>query len=705
MNRRQMLATSAAVAAVATLDAQALPPTASPLMAVWTGPRGGLPAFDKIRVQDFKPAMETAMDLGRQDIARIAANPSAPTFANTIVAMEDAGRYFGRVLSFFGIYTSTMNDDAMQAVEAEMSPKIAGYFDEITQNGPLFQRIKAIYDTRETSGLNAEQKRLADVYYRNFARQGAALDGAKKTRLAAINQELAGLYTKFSQNQQNDESEIVFWLDSEADLAGLSPQQITAAAALAKTKGRDGKWAIANTRSAAEPFLTYSTRRDLREKVYRMWMFRGDNPGERDNKKVIPQILALRGEKAKLLGHATHAHWITDNGMAKTPDAAMALMLKLWKPAVARVGQEVADMQKIVDAENGGFKIDVWDYRFYAEKVRKAKYDFDENEVKPYLVMENLRDGMFWVAQQLFGMTFKPIQNVPVYHPDVAVWEVTRRGQRVGLWYFDPYARPGKNSGAWMNEYRTQERFKSTITPIVSNNCNYVKGEAGKPTLISWDDAETMFHEFGHALHGLSSNVTYPSLAGTNVARDYVEFPSQILEYWVSTPEVLNQFARHYETGEAMPQALLDKINKAKTFNQGFKTVEFMASALYDMRIHLETNHPIDPAQFEKSVLTELGLPKEIVMRHRPTAFGHIFSGDGYSAGYYSYLWADTLTADAWEAFQENGGAYSKVMAKKLNDNIFSVGNTIDPADAFRSFRGRNVNVDALMRDRGFPVV
>jgi peptidyl-dipeptidase Dcp len=704
MNRRQMLAASAAAVAITSLDAQALPPTAAPILAPWTGPHGGLPRFDQIRVADFKPAMDTAMNLGRQEIAAIAANPSPPTFANTIAAMEGAGRNLGRVLNFFGIYTSTLNDEAMQAVEAEMSPKIAGYFDEITQNGPLFQRIKAVYDTRETSGLNAEQKRLADVYYRNFARQGAALDGAKKTRLAAINQELAGYYTKFSQNQQNDEAEIVFWLDSAEDLAGLSPQQISGAAALAKAKGREGKWAIANTRSAAEPFITYSTRRDLREKVYRMWMGRGDNAGERDNKKVIPEILKLRGEKAKLLGHPTHAHWITDNGMAKSPDAAMALMLKLWKPAVARVAQEVADMQKIADAEGAGIKIDVWDYRFYAEKVRKAKYDFDENEVKPYLVMENLRDGMFWVADQLFGMKFKPIANVPVYHPDVAVWEVIRAGKRVGLWYFDPYARPGKNSGAWMNEYRTQERFKTNITPIVSNNCNYVKGDAGKPTLISWDDAETLFHEFGHALHGLSSNVTYPSLAGTNVARDYVEFPSQILEYWVATPEVLNKFARHFETGAPMPAALLEKINKAKTFNQGFKTVEFMASALYDMRIHLETNHPIDPALFEKTVLTELGLPKEIVMRHRPTAFGHIFSGDGYSAGYYSYLWADTLTADAWEAFQENGGAYSKVMAKKLNDNIFSVGNTIDPADAFRKFRGRDVNVDALMRDRGFPV-
>jgi peptidyl-dipeptidase Dcp len=702
MNRRHILAASAATIAVTALDARALPPTEAPMLKAWGGPFGGVPPFDKIKTSDFVPAMGTAMDVGRAEIKRIAENKAAPTFANMIAAMEDAGRHFGRTLSFFGIYTSTMNDEAMQKVEGEMSPKIAGYFDEITQNGALYQRVKAVYDARGTSRLTAEQKRLVDVYHRNFVRQGAALDESKKKRLGEINQELAGLYTKFSQNQQNDEGEYVLWLDSQADLAGLSEGQKAAAAALAKAKGSEGKWAIANTRSAAEPFLTYSTRRDLREKCYRMWMFRGDNPGARDNKVVIPKILALRTEKANLLGFATHAHWITDAGMAKKPDAAMGLMLKLWEPAKKRVREEVADMQAIADAEGAGHKIDVWDYRFYAEKVRKAKYDFDENEVKPYLQMEKLVEGMFWVAGELFGFQFKPIQGVPVYHPDVRVYEVTRGGRRVGLYYFDPYAREGKNSGAWMNEYRTQERFKKTITPIVSNNCNYVRGEEGVPVLISWDDAETLFHEFGHALHGLNSNVTYPSLAGTNVARDYVEFPSQILEYWVATPEVLNRFCTHYKTGQPIPQALVDKINKAKTFNQGFKTVEFMASALYDMRIHLETNHPIDPAKFERDVLTELGLPKEIVMRHRPTAFGHIFSGDGYSAGYYSYLWADTLTADAWTAFEENGGAYSKRMAKKLHDDIFSVGNTIDPADAFRRFRGRDVNVDALLRDRGF---
>jgi peptidyl-dipeptidase Dcp len=703
MTRREMLAVGAAAATLTAIEpALALPPTAQPMLAPWTGPYGGLAPFDKIKTSDFIPAFNTAMEEGRAEIAKIASDPRPATFANTIAAMEDSGRHFGRALSFYGIYTSTMNDDAMQKVEEEMSPKIAAYFDEVTQNGPLFQRIKTVYETRNTARLNAEQKRLAEVYYKNFARQGAALDETKKKRLGEINQQLAALYTKFSQNQQNDEGEYVLWLESQADLAGLSESQIAAAAALAKAKGRDGKWAIANTRSAAEPFLTYSTRRDLREKCYRMWMFRGDNPGERDNKKVIPEILKLRTEKANLLGFPTHAHWIVDNGMAKKPEATMDLMLKLWEPAKKRVAEEVADMQKIVDAEGGGFKIDIWDYRFYAEKVRKVKYDFDESEVKPYLVMENMRDAMFWMAQQLFGMTFKPISGVPVYHPDVAVWEVVRGGRRIGLYYFDPYAREGKNSGAWMNEYRTQERFKRPITPIVSNNCNYVRGVGGEPTLISWDDAETLFHEFGHALHGLSSNVTYPTLAGTNVARDYVEFPSQVLEYWVSTPEVLNKFARHYKTGEPMPQALLEKINRAKTFNQGFKTVEFMASALYDMRIHLETKHPIDPAKFERDVLNELGLPKEIVMRHRPTAFGHIFSGDGYSAGYYSYLWADTLTADAWEAFLENGGPYNKAMAKKLVDNIFSVGNTIDPAEAYRRFRGRDPDVAALLRDRGF---
>jgi peptidyl-dipeptidase Dcp len=453
-----------------------------------------------------------------------------------------------------------------------------------------------------------------------------------------------------------------------------------------------------------EPFLTYADRRDLREKAFRMWTSRGDNQDKHNNNAIITEILTLRVEKANLLGFPTFAHWITDDQMAKTPDAAMGLMLKVWAPAVARVREEVADMQKIVDTEKGGFKIAAWDYRYYAEKVRKAKYDLDETEIKPYLQLEKIRSGAFWASGQLYGFEFVEVHDVPVYIPDVRAFEVRRDGKRIGFYYLDPYARAGKQSGAWMNEYRTQERFHDDITPIVSNNTNFVKAAPGEPILISWDDATTIFHEFGHALHGLNSNVTYPTVSGTNVARDFVEFPSQLNERWLPTHEVLSRYALHYKTGEPMPDALVAKIRTAHTFNQGFSTVEYLASAIVDMKAHLAGATKIDPRTFERTTLEEIGMPEEIVMRHRMPHFGHIFAGEGYAAGYYDYIWADTLVADAAEAFRDSpGGFYDRDTAKRLHDDIISVGNTVDAGDAFRRFRGRDVTVDALMRDRGFP--
>jgi peptidyl-dipeptidase Dcp len=524
--------------------------------------------------------------------------------------------------------------------------------------------------------------------------------------MSDINQRLASLYTGFSQNVLADEENYTVVLESEADLAGLPESVRAGAAAAAEARGQKGKWVITNTRSSMEPFLTYSDKRELREKVWRNYVNRGDNADAHDNNTRIAEILKLRAERAKLLGYATHAHWRLENAMAKTPERAMQLMEAVWKPAVARVGEEVADMQAIANKEGAKFKIEPWDYRYYAEKVRKAKYDLDQNEVKPYLQLEKLREGMFWVAGELFGFAFSPVTNVPVYHPDVRVWEVKDRtsGKHVGLWYFDPYARPGKRSGAWMNAYRNQERFKAEVTTIVSNNSNFVKGKPGEPVLISWEDAETLFHEFGHALHGLSSNVTYPTLAGTSVARDYVEFPSQLLEHWLGTPEVLNKYAVHAQTGQVIPQALVAKIDKAATFNQGFATVEYLASALVDMKLHLAGEQNIDPDAFERDTLKALGMPKEIVMRHRTPQFTHVFAGDGYSAGYYSYLWSDTLTADAFEAFTEAKGPYDRAVAEKLRKNVFQVGNTVDPAEAYKSFRGREAGIDALMRKRGFPV-
>jgi peptidyl-dipeptidase Dcp len=679
---------------------------ANPLLAPWSGPYGGIPPFDQARVEQLAPALEAGMAEELAQVGRIAGDPAAPDFDNTIAALERAGRTLDRAMTVYGVYSSTLNDEAVQAVEREMAPKLAAFQDRITQNEALFRRIEAVYGAREKSGLSPEQQRLTWLYYTNFVRAGAKLDPAAKQQLSAINQQLAGLYTKFGQNVLADENDQQLVIESEADLAGLPEAVRAGAAQVAESRGQKGKWIIANTRSSVEPFLTYSDRRDLREKVWRMFVNRGDNGGATDNNAIISEILALRAKRAKLLGYETHAHWRLENTMAKTPDRAMQLMEAVWTPAVARVREEVADMQAIADREGAGIRIEPWDYRYYAEKVRKAKYDLDETEITPYLQLENLREGMFHMAQELFGFHFRPVPagKVPVYHPDVRVWEVTDpQGRLVGLWYFDPYARKGKRSGAWMNAYRQQERFDGEVKTIVSNNSNFVKGKPGEPVLISWKDARTLFHEFGHALHGLSSNVSYPGVSGTRVARDYVEFPSQLLEHWLSTPEILDRYALHYQTGKPIPKELVEKIRRADTFNQGFDTVEYLSSALIDMKLHLAGAQTIDPDRFERDTLAALGMPPQIVMRHRTPQFGHVFAGDGYSAGYYSYLWSDTLTADAWEAFTEAGGPWDKAVAKRLNDHVFSVGNTVDPADGYRAFRGRDAGIAALMRKRGFP--
>jgi peptidyl-dipeptidase Dcp len=683
------------------------PPAAesNPLLAPWSGPYGGVPPFDKVKVSDFKPALEAAMAENLAEVDRIANDPAAPTFENTIAALEKTGRTLDRVGAVFGVWSSTMSTDDFQPVELEMAPKLAEFSDKITQNEKLFQRIEAVYNSPDKTQLTPEQQRLTWLYYTNFVRAGSKLDADAKKRVAAINQQLAELYTKFAQNVLADEKDHYVVLDSEADLAGL-PQSVRAgAAAAAEGKNLKGKWVIANTRSAIEPFLTYSDRRDLREKAWRMFINRGDNGDAHDNNKIITDILRLRAERAKLLGYKTHAHWRLENTMAKTPERALELMEAVWPPAVARVHEEVRDMQAVADKEGAHIKIEPWDYRYYAEKVRKAKYDLDQNEVKQYLQLDKLRDAIHWVAGELFNFKFTPV-DVPVYQPDVKVWEVTDKttGKHIGLWYFDPYARAGKQSGAWMNAYRNQQRFDGDVTTIVSNNANFVKGAPGEPLLISWDDATTMFHEFGHALHGLSSNVDYPSLSGTAVFRDYVEFPSQLLEHWLSTPEVLQRFAVNVK-GEPIPQRLVDRIKKAATFNEGFKTVEYLSSAIVDMKLHLAGDTPIDPDTFERETLAELGMPHEIVMRHRTPQFLHVFAGDGYSAGYYSYLWSDVLTADAAEAFAEAPGSfYDRGVAQRLRQNIFTVGNTIDPAEGYRAFRGRDPKIDALMRKRGFPV-
>ncbi|HEY0378754.1 MAG TPA: M3 family metallopeptidase [Pyrinomonadaceae bacterium] len=676
----------------------------NPLTAKWAGPYGGTPPFDRVKVADFKPALEAAMSEKLADVERVAAQAEKPTFENTIAALERAGRALDRVETVYGVWASTMNGLDFQAVQREMAPRLAAFNDKITQNEALFRRIEAVYNSPDKSKWTPEQQRLSWLYYTNFVRAGARLKPEAKSRLSAINQQLAGLYTRFGQNLLADETDQFQVIKTEAELAGLPQAVRDAAAAAAVTKKLPGAWVITNTRSSVDPFLTYSDRRDLREKVWRMFVNRGDTGGKTDNNAIITEILQLRAERAKLLGYPTHAHWRLENTMAKTPERAMELMEAVWKPAVARVREEVADMQALADKEGAKIKIEPWDYRYYAEKVRKARYDLDQNEVKPYLQLEKLREGMFWVAGELFGFEFKPVVNVPVYHPDVRVWEVTDRATKrhVGLWYFDPYAREGKRSGAWMNAYRSQERNEGDVTTIVSNNANFVKGKPNEPLLISWDDAETLFHEFGHALHGLNSNVTYPSLSGTAVPRDYVEFPSQLLEHWLSTPEVLQRFAVHYQTGKPIPKDLVERIERASTFNEGFATTEYLSSALVDMKLHLAGERKIDPDAFERETLAQLGMPHELVMRHRTPQFGHVFSGDSYSAGYYSYLWSDVLTADAYGAFTEGGGPYDKAVAERLRKYIFTVGNTVDPAEAYRAFRGRDPRIDALMRKRGF---
>ena len=677
----------------------------NPLLAPWAGPHGGVPPFDRIEVAHFKPALEAAMAENLAEIDRIANATEPATFENTIAAMERAGRTLTRVQTAYGIWSSSMNSPDFQAVQREMAPRMAAFEDQINQNAALFRRIEAVFNSPEKARLTPEQQRLTWWRHNNFVRAGARLDATAKARLSQINQELARLFTRFSQNVLADETNQYVVIESESDLAGLPESLRDAAAAAAASKGHPGKWVITNTRSSVDPFLTYSDRRNLREKAWRMFTDRGDLGGDTDNNATISQILQLRAERANLLGYPTHAHWRLENAMAKTPERAVELMEAVWKPAVARVREEVADMQVLANREGANLTIEPWDYRYYMEKVRKERYDLDQDEVKQYLQLEKLREGMFWAAGELFNFRFTPISNIPVYHPDVRVWEVTDRtsGQHVGLWYFDPYARSGKRSGAWMNAYRRQERFDRPVTTIVSNNANFVKGKPGEPVLISWDDAETLFHEFGHALHGLSSNVQYPSLAGTAVARDYVEFPSQLLEHWLSTPEVLQKFALHHQTGEPIPQRLVDRIQRASTFNQGFDTTEYLASAIVDMRMHLAGSQKIDADEFERRVLADIGMPREIVMRHRSPQFLHVFSGDSYSAGYYSYLWSDVLTADAAEAFTEASGFYDPNVAKRLRQYVFSVGNTIDPAEAYKQFRGREAKIDALMRKRGFP--
>ncbi|WP_426429798.1 M3 family metallopeptidase [Winogradskyella sp. HB-48] len=682
------------------------PMTENILLQEWTGPYQGVPAFDKMNVADVKEAVEKGMELQLQEIDAIANNDEAPTFKNTIVAMESAGKTLDRVFAYYGILSSNMSSPEFREVQAELAPKLSEFRSKISQNEKLFQRIKTVYEASQKNPLEPQEQRVVDLTYKQFEMNGANLDAEKKKRYAEINKELSTLYTQFSNNVLHDEENYVTYL-SKDQLSGLSDGFIKSAAKIASDKGKEGMYAITNTRSSMDPFLTYSTERELRKQVWENYYSRGDNGDEYDNNQIIAEILKLRKERVGLLGYDNYAEWRLHDRMAKNPENAMDLMLKVWPAATARVKEEVADMQAVANELGDNITIEPWDYRYYAEKVRKKKYDLDSDEVKQYLQLDKLTEAMFFVAGEIFNYKFTPVEkgSVPVFHEDVKVWEVTDKdsGKHIGLWYLDPYAREGKRSGAWATTYRSSTTFEGPTNVLASNNSNFVKPAPGEAVLVSWDDATTFFHEFGHALHFFAADVKYPTLQGG--VRDYTEFQSQLLERWLSTDKVINQFLVHHETGKPIPAELVEKIKKAATFNQGFGTTEYLASALIDMKLHLADPTNIDIDKFERETLDELGMPKELPMRHRTPHFGHVFSGEGYATAYYGYMWADVLTSDASEAFKEApDGFYDKAVAEKLVTYLFAPRNAMDPAEAYRLFRGRDAKIEALMRDRGFPV-
>lgn len=676
------------------------------LLQEWTGPFGGVPAFDKMKVEDVKPAMLLGMEMNLAEIDAIANNEESPTFENTIEEMERAGEPLDRAFNYYGIFSSNMSSPEFRDVQSELAPLFSEFSSKITQNEKLFSKIKAIHDETQVHPLEADKQRVVDLIYIRFDMNGANLDAEKKEKFAAINKELSTLYNKFSDNVLHDEENYVTYL-TDNQLGGLSEGFIKSAAKIAADKGHEGEYAITNTRSSMDPFLTYSTERELRKQVWTNYYSRGDNDDEFDNNELIAEILRLRREKVELLGYSNYAEWRLQDRMAKNPENAMNLMEAVWPAAIARVREEVADMQAVADKNGDNITIEPWDYRFYAEKVRKEKYDLNSDEVKQYLQLDKLTEAMHDVAGKLFKYKFTPLPEgtVPVFHPDVKVWEVNdiNTGENVGLWYLDPYAREGKRSGAWATTYRSHTTFDGPKNVLASNNSNFIKPAPGEALLVSWDDALTFFHEFGHALHFFSSNVKYPTL--NSGVRDYTEFQSQLLERWLSTDYVINNYLVHNETGEPIPAELVAKIKKASTFNQGFATTEYLASAIMDMKLHLADPSNIDVDAFERETLAELNMPNELPMRHRTPHFSHVFSGEGYATAYYGYMWADVLTADAAEAFAEApGGFYDKELAANLVKFLFAPRNSMDPAEAYRKFRGRDAKIEALMRDRGFPV-
>jgi peptidyl-dipeptidase Dcp len=673
----------------------------NPLLGSWTTP-DAVPPFAQIRPEHFGPAYAVALARHDEEIAAIADRPKPPDFANTIVALELSGRALARIEQVFDLLVGADSNDALLEIERAIAPRLAGHWNKIRTNPALFQRIDTLMRQTDSLGLDTEQRRVLERYHTTFRRAGAGLDAAANGRLAEIIERLAVLGAAFSQNVLADEQAFALLLQGEAELAGLPAFTREAMKSDAQERGFED-FVVTLSRSSAEPFLQFAERRDLREKVFRAFIARGDNGGPTDNKAIIAEMVRLRAESARLLGYADFAHYRLDDAMAKTPAAVRALLDTVWGRARERALADRDAMQVLIAEEGGNFALAPWDWRYYAEKLRHRRCDVEEAVIKPYLNLEAMIEAAFYTAQRLFGLTFIPRTDVPVWHPDVRVWEVRGGdGGEIGLFFGDYFARASKRSGAWMTSLREQEKLAGDIRPLIVNVCNFSKGRAGEPTLLGFDEAHTLFHEFGHALHGLLSAVTYPKISGTNVATDFVELPSQLYEHWLEQPDILRRFARHYQTGVPMPEDLLQRLIAARNFNQGFATVEYLASAFVDLDFHsLGASGAIDSNVFEADALGRIRMPDEIAMRHRPPHFGHVFSGGGYAAAYYSYMWSEVLDADAFEAFKETGDIFDPATAKRLRETIYAAGGARDPADAYRAFRGRLPSPEALLRKRG----
>ena len=674
---------------------------ANPLLKPWQTPFE-TPPFAEIAPEHFLPAFERAFADHSAEVAAITHDPSAPDFANTITALERSGKLLSKVSAVFYDLVSAHSNPALLEIDKEVSPRMARHWNPIQMNAVLFGRIALLHSNRATSGLTAEEMRLLERTYTNFHGAGAGLDEAAKKRRAEINERLAELGTSFSHHLLGDEQDWFMEL-GEDDRAGLPEAFLAAARAAAEARGMAGKAIVTLSRSSVEPFLKSSDRRDLREKVFRAFTARGDNGNANDNNATVVEILSLREEAAKIMGFPTYAAYRLEDSMAKTPEAVRSLLERVWKPARARAIADRDALQAMIAEEGGNFALAPWDWRYYAEKLRQVRANFDDAAIKPYLVLDHMIDAAFDCATRLFGVTFSERKDVPVWHPDVRVWEVKGSdGKHKALFYGDYFARPSKRSGAWMTSLRDQQKLDGEIAPLIINVCNFSKGADGQQSLLSPDDARTLFHEFGHGLHGMLSDVTYPSLSGTSVFTDFVELPSQLYEHWQEQPQVLRQFAKHYQTGEPLPDELLKRFLAARKFNQGFATVEFVSSALIDLEFHTQpASASRDVAAFEKAELEKIGMPAEIALRHRPTQFGHIFSGDHYASGYYSYMWSEVMDADAFGAFEEAGNIFDPATAKRLHDDIYSSGGSRDPEDAYVAFRGREPEPDALLRRRG----